>query len=93
MSRFERNSRYVKYADVYLVTDRKGREIMAVTPAELPKEQELGEHLRRDEQRIDHLAAHYLANPTGFWRIARANDAICPDVLAQRRQLKIPVKS
>jgi len=90
MSRFESNSRYVKYADVYLTTDRKGRDVAAVTPAELPPEPELGEHLRRDEQRLDHLAAHYLTNPNGFWRIARANDAISPDVLSQRRRLKIP---
>jgi hypothetical protein len=93
MSRFDKNSRYVKYSDVYLTTDKQGREVMAVTPAELPSEPELGEHLRRDEQRLDHLAAHYLSNPTGFWRIARANDAMTPDVLAQRRRLKIPVKS
>lgn len=92
MSTFGRNSRYVKYAQTYMTTDRKGREVLAITPAELPVEPELGEHLRRDEQRLDHLAAHYLSNPTGFWRIARINDAITPDVLAQRRRLKIPVK-
>lgn len=92
MARFDRTSRYVKYARTFAATDRKGREVLALTPAELPVERELGEHLRRDEQRLDHLAAHYLDLPTGFWRIARLNDAMAPDVLAQRRRLKIPVK-
>ena len=92
MSRFERSSRYVKYAQTYLTTDRNGREVLAVTPAELPLQPELGEHLRRDGQRLDHLAAHYLSDPAGFWQIARAYDALTPDVLAQRRRLKIPVK-
>ncbi len=92
MSTFDRNSRYVKFAGTYMTTDREGRAVLAVTPAALPVERELGEHLRRDEQRLDHLAAHYLADPTAFWRIARINDSLTPDVLAQRRRLKIPVK-
>ncbi|MGJ8616712.1 MAG: hypothetical protein ACSHWS_07695 [Sulfitobacter sp.] len=92
MAKFDAASRYVKHADVFMTTDRRGREVMALTPAELPQAPELGEHLRRDGQRLDHLAAHYLADPFGFWRIARANDALSPDVLSQRRQLKIPVK-
>lgn len=92
MSRFDKNSRYVKHAKVYRTTDHKGREVQALSPAEIPEQQELGEHLRRDGQRLDHLAGHYLGDPTAFWRIARINDALCPDVLTQRRRLKIPVK-
>lgn len=92
MSTFDRKSRYVKHAQTYHVTDRNGRDVLAVTPAELPQTPELGEHLRRDGQRLDHLAAHYLADPAGFWRIARINDAMSPDVLSQRRRLKIPQK-
>lgn len=92
MSTFDKNSRYVKHAQTYMTTDRKGREVRALTSAALPTEPELGEHLRRDEQRLDHLAAHYLSDPTHFWRIAQLNDAMSPDVLAQRRRLKIPQK-
>lgn len=92
MSTFDRNSRYVKYASVYKATDRRGREVQALTPAEIPMPRELGEHLRKDGQRLDHLAAHYLNDPTAFWRIARLNDAMGAEVLAERRRIKIPVR-
>ena len=92
MSRFTQKSRYVRFAQTMEAVDRRGRTVLALTPAELPTERELGEHLRRDGQRLDHLAAHYLDDPEGFWRLARLNDALTPDVLAERRRLKIPVK-
>lgn len=92
MSVFDKSSRYVKYASVYLATDRNGRLVQALTPAEIPPARELGEHLRRDGQRLDHLAAHYLNNPTGFWRIANINDAMSADVLSDARVIRIPVK-
>ncbi len=92
MSRFDRNSRYVRYARVYRATDRQGREVQALSPAEIPPGRELGEHLRRDDQRLDHLAAHYLGDPTAFWRIARLNDAMGAELLDERRRLRIPRK-
>ncbi|MEM9332931.1 MAG: hypothetical protein AAGA53_16540 [Pseudomonadota bacterium] len=92
MAAFEKSSRYVKYAEVYLSKDRTGREVRALTPAEIPLQPELGIHLRRDGQRLDHLASHYLDHTTGYWRIARINDAMSPDVLTDKRQIKIPGK-
>jgi hypothetical protein len=92
MSVFDKSSRYLKYADVYLVTYRKGRAVQALGPAEIPATRELGEHLRRDGQRLDHLAAHYLNDPTGYWRIANFNDAMSADVLTDARVIRIPVK-
>lgn len=90
MSTFDRNSRYVKHATVYAATDRRGRKVQTLSPAEIPLPRELGEHLRKDGQRLDHLAAHYLSDPTAFWRIARLNDAMGAEVLAERRRIKIP---
>ena len=92
MSVFEKSSRYVKYATVYPATDRKGRPVQALSPAEIPPANELGEHLRRDGQRLDHLAAHYLNEPTSYWRIAHMNDAMSAEVLTDERIIKIPVK-
>lgn len=92
MATFEKNSRYVKYSEVTTSVDRQGREVRALTPAELPQAQELGLHQRRDGQRLDHLSSYYLDHDTGYWRIARLNDAMSPDVLTDARQIKIPVR-
>ncbi|MEM7291523.1 MAG: hypothetical protein AAF412_14320 [Pseudomonadota bacterium] len=92
MAKFSSKSRYVKHSSVYQTTDRRGREVQALTPAEIPDQRELGEHLRKDHQRLDHLASHYLDDPTGYWRIAKHNDAMAPDVISQSRIIKIPTK-
>ena len=93
MSTFDANSRYVRFAKVYRAVDRRGREVQALSPAEIPPERELGEHLRREGQRLDHLAARYLDDPTGYWRLARHGDAMSADVLAQAPKIRIPVRS
>ena len=58
----------------------------------MPPQTRLGEHLRRDGQRLDHLAGFYLGDPTGFWRIAEINGAMLPDALALVRSLTIPTR-
>ena len=70
MAVFDDKSRYVRFASVYAATDRRGRQVQALTPAFVPPQNKLGEHLRRDGQRLDHLANFYLGDPNGFWRIA-----------------------
>lgn len=90
MSIFERNSRYVKHASLYEVTDRRGRTVAALTAAEKPVQTLLGEHLRKEGQRLDHLANFYLQDPNGFWRIAELNEAMLPDALAELNIVKIP---
>lgn len=92
MSNFDQNSRYVKHAQVYATTDRQGREVQALTPAEIPPQRELGEHLRRDGQRLDHLAARYLDDAMGYWRLAAHNDAMSADVLTEAPRILIPLK-
>lgn len=92
MSTFENNSRYVRFARLIETVDRRGRTVKALTPAIIPAEPELGEHRRREGQRLDHLAARYLDQPTGYWRIAAMNDAMSADVLTDAPVVKIPVK-
>ena len=92
MAAFDPNSRYVKFAKIVEARDRKGRKVQALTPAEIPPQRLLGEHLRKDGQRLDHLAAHYLDDPNGTWRLADINDALLPDTLAEARIVKIPTR-
>src|SRR2546421_10817930 len=89
MAVFDDNSRYVRFARVYTVTDRRGRQGQALTAALGPPQNKLGEHLRRDGQRLDHLANFYLGDPNGFWRIAAINRALLPDALARVRSIII----
>jgi hypothetical protein len=89
---FDPKSRYVKYAETYHAIDRKGRQVLALTPAVVPPQREIGEHLKKDHQRLDHLANFYLGDPCGFWRIAEINDALVPDALAERATVKIPAR-
>jgi hypothetical protein len=91
MAIFDRDSRYVKYARLVAAKDRRGRDVVALTPAEVPEQGALGEHLKKDYQRLDHLANHYLRDPCGFWRIASANNALLPDALAEAQRVVIPI--
>jgi hypothetical protein len=53
---------------------------------------ELGEHLRKQGQRLDHLANYYLSDPNGFWRVAEINDAVLPDAVLTQDVIKIPAR-
>lgn len=90
MAIFDAKSRYPKNASIYEATDRRGRKVAALAAANKPVQTLLGEHLRREGQRLDHLANFYLRDPNGFWRIAELNDAMLPDALAETDTLKIP---
>jgi len=78
---FDAKSRYAK-AETYTVVDVRGREVAVVTPASKPTSSLLGIHLLKQGQRLDHLAALYLSNPAGFWRIAEQNDVMLPEALS-----------
>lgn len=90
MAVFDDKSRYVRFASVYTATDRRGRTVPALSAALVPPQNKLGEHLRRDGQRLDHLAGFYLSDPNGFWRIAEINNAVLPDALALAHSVAIP---
>ena len=90
MALFDEKSRYVRNASIYEATDRRGRLVAALTVADEPVQTLLGEHLRKEGQRLDHLANFYLQDPNGFWRICEINDTMLPDALAEVDIVKIP---
>ncbi len=89
MPDFDTRSRY-RDAEIVWVRDRRGRDVSVVVPPALREEPLRGVHLRRQGQRLDHLAARYLGDPLGFWRICVANDALVPDALAEAAEIAIP---
>lgn len=92
MATFEKKSRYAG-VNTYTVTDRRGREVTIVAVPNRPTQETLGTHLRRQGQRLDHLAQKYLGDATSFWRICEINDAMTADVLAEAPEVQIPTKT
>jgi hypothetical protein len=90
MAVFDPKSRYAKNAATYEVQDRRRRRVIALTVPEKPVQLQLGEHLRQEGQRLDHLANFYLADPNAFWRIGEHNEAMLPDALAEVDIVNIP---
>lgn len=85
-------SRY-QTAGTYSVTLPNGKTVR-VTKLPLPRQTPLlGYHRRLDGQRLDLIANRYLKDPTAFWQLCDANDAIVPDALAARDLIGIPTKS
>lgn len=76
----------------YTVPDRKGREVSVLPVAPARKETRLGIHRRRQGQRLDHLAAKYLDDAAGFWRIAELADVMYPEALSEEPEIAIPTK-
>jgi hypothetical protein len=89
---FESKSRYVKLTP-YLVRDARGRQVAVVPVPPAPRQGLLGLHVLRQGERLDHLAAHYLDDPAGFWRIAERNDAMLPEALSEAPEIEIPEKT
>ena len=90
MSVFNPKSRYAQHASTYQTVDARGRTVQAVGPATPPKRPPLGDHLLKDHQRLDHLAAHYTGDANGFWRLAEHNGALIPDAALVGGSIKIP---
>lgn len=86
---FFTGSRY-ENTGTYTVTNSKG---VTVTVTKLPlplPNRLLGYHRRLEEQRLDHIAAHYQADSTTFWRLCDANNTMMPEALAMRDLVGIP---
>ena len=83
-----------RYADLptYLVTDRRGRQVEVVPAAPGLDQEPLGTHLRKQGQRLDHLAHRYLGDATASWRIGEHNDVMHPDALGEAGEIAIPRK-
>jgi hypothetical protein len=90
MSLYSNTSRYARYASLVEIVDAKGRKVTRVGRAKRPPLTELGEHIRREGQRLDHLANYYLRDPNAFWKICELNDVLLPDQLAEVELIKIP---
>jgi hypothetical protein len=88
---FTDKSRY-KGLPEYEVTDRKGRKVKVVPVPEGTRNAILGYHLLKQGQRLDHLAATYLNDPAGFWRIGQANEVMLPEALSETSEIAIPHK-
>lgn len=88
---FASKSRYAGLATVPL-NDSRGRTVEVVVPAPAPAQVLLGVHVRRQGERPDHLAARYLADPAGYWRLAESNDAMTAEVLTELAEVAIPAK-
>lgn len=84
-------SRYAK-ADVYQVTLPDGTLVTVVKPPAPLTNPLRGYHARIQGQRLDLIAAHYLADATTFWRLCDANNTLVPDALAARDRVGIPTK-
>jgi hypothetical protein len=67
-----------------------GRTVSAITLPVRAAVPLLGFHPRDDGDRLDLVAARYLKDPAGFWRLCDANDSFAPDALAQRPLIGIP---
>jgi hypothetical protein len=90
MPMFFPGSRYANLSP-YAVTLANGCVVQA-SRAPLPGPAAvLGYHRRLQGQRLDQIAARYLADATAFWRLCDANSAVVPDALAVRELIGIPL--
>jgi len=88
---FEDKSRYLRTEQYYL-RDRRGRIVAVVAVPDAISQTLRGYHLHKDGQRTDHLAAQYINDATGFWRICDMNDAMLPDAVSEQKEIAIPNK-
>jgi hypothetical protein len=86
---FFAGSRYER-AGTYTATLRDGRQVVAAR-IPLPRSpQLLGFHRRLEGQRLDHVAAHHLGDPTAFWRLCDVSGTMLPDALGARDLVGVP---
>jgi hypothetical protein len=94
---FDTTSRYfnLKIATISVPDDQAGgvREIRYVRRRIIPSSKSLTtlvEHTVAQGERLDNITARYLGDPTQFWRICDANDALQPEELEETgRVIKI----
>lgn len=76
----------------YTITQPDGTMVSA-TRSPLPVQQPLiGYYPRHQGQRLDLIATTYLTDPTAFWGLCDANNAVVPDSLATHSLIGIPGK-
>ena len=88
---FDPRSRYAR-AETIIVADGRGRAVAAVIAPAAPALLLLGYHIHRQGEGLDHLAARYLNDPHGYWRIAEINDAMFAEQTSELIEIAIPAK-
>ena len=88
---FDAKSRYTGQETMQAI-DRRGRSVTVVVPPEAPAQTLRGYHLRRQGQRLDHMASKYLKDAAGYWRICEYNDVMQAEMLNETNEIAIPVK-
>jgi hypothetical protein len=86
---FTRTSRYAN-TGTYVVQTTRGEIVRAVRLPVRAQPLVRGFHLRVEGQRLDAIAAHYLADPTASWRLCDAGEAVAPDALGARDRIAVP---
>jgi hypothetical protein len=94
---FEANSRYYRIQESSITSkDNEGRERKIVYKRRrfIPKTEDTGtlvEHTVLQGERLDNITAHYMGDPTLFWRICDANLILSPEELTDEagRSIKI----
>lgn len=86
---FAANSRYANQpTDIRTLAD--GRTVTLVRPPLPGPAAVKGWYRRQAGQRLDLIAARYLADPTASWWLCDANNSVVPDALAARDLVGIP---
>ena len=84
-------SRYEKTGAMVLI--RPDGSHVKVLRIPLPRQAFLKGYFRRSEsQRLDLIANRFLNDPTAFWRLCDANNAVVPDALAADTLIAVPKK-
>jgi hypothetical protein len=88
---FSPNSRYAN-AGTDTVPGAHGAGVTVCRIPIRPRTAIRGFHRCSEGQRLDGIAAHYLFDATGFWRLCDAAGAVVPDALAARELVPIPAR-
>ena len=75
-----------------IATDRRGRTVIVIMPPPAPAQNLLGYHVRKEGQRLDHLAYRYLNDATAFWRICELNEVMHAEQLSEAAEIAIPTR-
>ncbi len=88
---FDRTSRYYGVPTAHRHRPPRAHRRRSCSSPDAPKLQLRGEHLRRQGQRLDHLAGFYFGDPHGYWKIAELADVMHPEALSEARAIPIPI--
>jgi hypothetical protein len=83
-------SRYASQ-QTYMVTRSDGSTVTATRLPTPGLAVVLGYYRRKSGDRLDHIAARFMADATAFWRICDANGAVSPDALVARDLVGVPI--